>query len=525
MLDFRVPRGALSLLLLSACGGVPAPPPAGPSPEAVQTYTHAAVLLNSGRVEEAAKGFDEAAALDPASAEVWVAAARARLRLSEWPAAIERARSALKAEADVEGAYEVLGEALLSSGRFDEAKALFRDLIARDKALPIAWRGQARVAGLAGDLEGAEVAFTKLVEVSEGSAEDWERLGDLRHRLNRPAPAARAYAQAVGLDPRRRDLDHKILGLALSAGDIDIAREAAQRLAGEGADPAGAAIALAAMLLKRNDPVAAAGELERLLELQPENWRATLMLAHVHARVERYAAGAELAARIPKDAPQWLDAQRLQAVAMLEQKKIAEAIALLEAARHHAPNKVELLTDLSHALRSQGEHERARRELAEGIERWPTKPRVRYMHAIVLHDLGKTKAAIKAMEGLVELAPDHAGALNFLGFTWAERNEQLERAEQYIRKALAQRPDDGAIIDSLGWVLYRQDRLEEAEQALRKALALSPKEGEIHFHLAEVLWKAGKKVEARGHFDKAVSFTEEPARKRRYQKRRKATGK
>ena len=105
----------------------------------------------------------------------------------------------------------------------------------------------------------------------------------------------------------------------------------------------------------------------------------------------------------------------------------------------------------------------------------------------------------KDLRRVLELDPDNAHAMNALGFTFAERNQRLQEAEDLIRKALALEPDDPAIIDSMGWVSFRLGRLDEAEAYLRKALETTF-DGEIAAHLAEVLWTTGRKAEAREIF-------------------------
>ena len=86
--------------------------------------------------------------------------------------------------------------------------------------------------------------------------------------------------------------------------------------------------------------------------------------------------------------------------------------------------------------------------------------------------------------------------MNALGYTMADRNENLQEALQMIEKAAALNPDDPAITDSLGWVHYRLGNLDLAEEYLRKAYAAYP-DGEVAAHLGEVLWVQGKQREAR----------------------------
>jgi tetratricopeptide (TPR) repeat protein len=90
-----------------------------------------------------------------------------------------------------------------------------------------------------------------------------------------------------------------------------------------------------------------------------------------------------------------------------------------------------------------------------------------------------------------------------LGYSLAERGVRLAEAEQLIRKAITQAPDDGYIIDSLGWVQFKQGRAEEALQTLQRAYRLK-QDPEIAAHLGEVMWSLGKRDEARLVWQRAL---------------------
>jgi tetratricopeptide (TPR) repeat protein len=92
--------------------------------------------------------------------------------------------------------------------------------------------------------------------------------------------------------------------------------------------------------------------------------------------------------------------------------------------------------------------------------------------------------------------PDNAGALNYLGYMLADRNVKLEEAQKMIARAVELDPQNGAYLDSLGWVYYRQDRLEQAEDNLLKAIARMSSDPTVHDHLGDVYFKEGKVKEA-----------------------------
>jgi Flp pilus assembly protein TadD len=106
----------------------------------------------------------------------------------------------------------------------------------------------------------------------------------------------------------------------------------------------------------------------------------------------------------------------------------------------------------------------------------------------------------------LELAPDQPYVLNYLAFTWADRGENLGRARQMLERAVAQRPQDGNIADSLGWVLFRSGDLAGAIHWLERAVELEPRSATINDHLGDAYWAAGRTNEARFQWRRALGL-------------------
>ena len=102
--------------------------------------------------------------------------------------------------------------------------------------------------------------------------------------------------------------------------------------------------------------------------------------------------------------------------------------------------------------------------------------------------------------------PDNADALNYLGYTWVDRGENLTEAFDMIRKAVELEPNSGAITDSLGWAHYKLGQYQEAKKQLEDAVALSPSSATIIDHLGDVYWKLGRFREAGYQWERALEF-------------------
>ena len=100
--------------------------------------------------------------------------------------------------------------------------------------------------------------------------------------------------------------------------------------------------------------------------------------------------------------------------------------------------------------------------------------------------------------------------LNYLGYSWADMGQNLAQARAMIEKAVQHRPNDGAIVDSLGWVMLRQGEITEAVRTLERAVELDPEDASINGHLGDAYWAAGRKLEATYQWRRALIFNPEP---------------
>lgn len=129
------------------------------------------------------------------------------------------------------------------------------------------------------------------------------------------------------------------------------------------------------------------------------------------------------------------------------------------------------------------------------LEYQPDNINLMLARAAALDSMGDFDNAISAFRDALAIEPDNADGMNSLGFTLANRNLQLREAQKLVTKALRQKPDSPAYLDSMGWVLYRQGKNEQALEYLERAYALDF-DPEISAHLGEVLWQSGRQGEA-----------------------------
>ncbi|MHA1543900.1 MAG: tetratricopeptide repeat protein [Alphaproteobacteria bacterium] len=109
----------------------------------------------------------------------------------------------------------------------------------------------------------------------------------------------------------------------------------------------------------------------------------------------------------------------------------------------------------------------------------------------------------------LEFQPDEPDILNYLGYSWIDRGMNLEAGRKMIEKAVAQRPDNGFILDSLGWAQYLMGEYEEAVENLERAVTLEPGDPTLNDHLGDAYWRVGREREARFQWDHALKLEPE----------------
>lgn len=217
----------------------------------------------------------------------------------------------------------------------------------------------------------------------------------------------------------------------------------------------------------------------------------------------------------PADALRWLDkadpkheklaVQSQRARLLASQGKLTEARSSLrklpETEARDAVLKIQAEAQLLRELKQWRE---AWNVLEQGSQRFPEDPDLLYDQAMVAENLKRFEDMEQLLRKVIALAPDNAGAYNALGYSFAERNINLPEARKLIEQALALRPGDAYIVDSLAWVTFREGKLDEARQLLTQAYA-SRQDAEIAAHLGEVLWLQGDREGAQKLWREAMA--------------------
>jgi tetratricopeptide (TPR) repeat protein len=251
------------------------------------------------------------------------------------------------------------------------------------------------------------------------------------------------------------------------------------------------------------------------LDLRPDFPLAQLLVAEI-LEAQRRPADALAVLRTIDRASSFGWSARLRAAADLDAiGKTDEAIGELRSMAADRPNRAQPLFELGDLLRSKSRFGEAVDAYDAAIARLPggdIEPRqwtVLYSRAIALERSGQWARAEADLKRALELQPDQPLVLNYLGYSWIDRGEHLDEALKMVERAVQLRPNDGYIVDSLGWAHYRLGDYAKAAEVLERAVEMKPQDPTINDHLGDAYWQSGRQAEAKAQWRRALLFNPE----------------
>ena len=254
--------------------------------------------------------------------------------------------------------------------------------------------------------------------------------------------------------------------------------------------------------------------LQMSLPLRPDNDATLYQLGDISAKLRQPERAVEYYARVPEKSPYRRDAEMQRALNLAENEKTGEAIEQLKTLLNR--DKTDLRTYLAlGGVYAQDKNFADAAKIYDAAagqikspERkdWP----VFYQRGIAHERLKEWDQAEPNFKKALELYPDQPQVLNYLGYSWVDRGENLDEALLMIKKAVELRPQDGYIVDSLGWAYYKLGRYSEAVVELEKAVKLRPEDPTINDHLGDAYWRSGRQLEATFQWNHAIAGKPEP---------------
>jgi len=272
---------------------------------------------------------------------------------------------------------------------------------------------------------------------------------------------------------------------------------------------------IGATLTRRGGEDLALVYLQLALYLAPNHPLALLSLADLYESVKKPAMAIKVYERMPASSPLKRNAQIQLATNLDAAERGDEAIKILKTVTAEDPKDLE-------AIMALGNIERGRKKFADcaqtyslGIDALPANNdkanSIYYYYRGICEERSKQWNKAEAdMRKALELQPEQPHVLNYLGYSWIDQGINLDEGMKMIKRAVDQRPDDGYIVDSLGWAYFRIGNYEDAMKNLERAIDLKPEDPTINDHLGDAYWRIGRTLEAKFQWAHARDLKPEP---------------
>lgn len=364
-----------------------------------------------------------------------------------------------------------------------------------------------------GKKEAALKALVSVLNAPNLGPEDAERAGDMLVQLGKPEKALPLYKGALLHSANNPELENKIT--LLEQGKIDALKKATASVhvanAGQGA--ALTFYDMSALLFRELSDSSAKIFGHMALALDPQMIDADILLADIATRNGRYDSAINHLEKIPADNPLYLLSQQRVADLWVEEGQQGKAIELLQKL-YTEKGDIDSLIRIGDIYRQQEDYKKALTAYNNAADKIGKTIPEEYWYLLYARGMayerdGQWTKAEADLEAALKYRPNHPYLLNYLGYSWADQGKKLKEAKALIEKAATLRPQDGYIVDSLGWVTYMMGDYKESVPYLERAVELEPYDGTINDHLGDAYWKVGRKFEARFQWERALNYGED----------------
>jgi Flp pilus assembly protein TadD len=273
-------------------------------------------------------------------------------------------------------------------------------------------------------------------------------------------------------------------------------------------------VAMAAALRSQDQNDLSLLMLDLAFRVKPEFAAARLLQEEIFSLQKHYELALKsVEAMSPRD-PLIAMARMRRAALMAQLKRTDEAIVALKSLAADYPASPLPEIQLGDVLRVNNRFDEAVATYSKAIAMVDTPQKsdwlVFYQRGVAYERSGKWPLAEADLKMALQLLPNQPFVLNYLGYSWAEMGRNLAQARAMLQTASEARQNDGAVTDSLGWVMYRQGDIAGAVRMLEHAVELEPEDSTITAHLGDVYFAAGRKLEARYEWRRALTLNPSP---------------
>lgn len=465
------------------------------------------LLIKSGRTEDAVIYLQKQIEQYPLEINFRLMLARLYLQMKQFKLAVGTYNEVLAIDPNNEEVLFQLGSFYLQQTHYEKAEELFLRLLENDSRLYFAHISLGRLYAKTKDFDKAEDHYNEALLLN-WSPELVHEIGNFYKSYGKFEKLVPLYEEYIKTSPYDEYAQYGLAEAYLELGEEEKAIEQLNQMRDFVKAPYTIDLIISKLYIshKKHDPAIAL--LSTLLDT-PAASEAKFLLAILYSEEEPEKA-LDYLEDIKNDFFDFENAIYLQAKLFRATDQIDAAIAALTG-RINKPGdrKPSFYVLLSALYQLKDQPETAVKVMEDGSKLYPENGQLLFELALILEQQGSSDKAVSTMEKVIILEPENAEALNFVGYTWADQNRNLEKALGYIVKANNLKPHNGFILDSLGWVYYKLGNFVLARRYLLEASQQEDTDPHIYDHLGDVYTKLGNMEEARKAYNHALITTKE----------------
>jgi tetratricopeptide (TPR) repeat protein len=379
---------------------------------------------------------------------------------------------------------------------YEKAVAAFRTLLDVDPDHLMANYYLAKTLGEDQKYAQAEELYKKALTLKPGFEPAVLDLGRLLEKQEKNDQAIEKYRLYIKINPHSVNIRLKLADLLIKLKRPEEAEQELRETLAWGKGRREIAYRLGLFYLESDRYAKAAEIIQELLKTNPNDYRLRYLIASAYEGQKNYPQAIAEMRKIPPEADLFPNAQASISMLLKKSGQIEAAIINLTAAIEIKKDALDLYVLLSSLYEENKELLRAEETLKAGLRVSPSVM-LHFSLGVLYEKTDRFPESIKEMEIVLQMDSNNADAMNFIGYSYADRGIKLAEAEGLIRKALALKPGNAYMLDSLGWVCFRQNKFAEAIQYLKEAAAGLPQDTTIAEHLGDAYAESGKIDEAR----------------------------
>ncbi len=420
--------------------------------------------------------------------------------------ALEYFRTAAEKEPDNFSAHKSLASHYLNNNQPDSAQPHLEEMVKLNPMDVQAASALGQLLTTQGQYDSAAVLFNRVLDIYPNHKGASAGLAAIFQETDQPEKALEIYNRVIQEYPEDILFYSMKINTELSLGMTDEALQTGMHVLSMEPDNRQFLLSVVQLQIARENFTEAESLLREYLDHKPEDNGVKLLLGRIYTFDEKFSAAKSILQSIVAEEDTLGEAYLLLASNYLRQGKVDSSIATLQEAIPKVEQKDVMYHQIGNIYNSRRQHLQAMQYYRKAVELNPDDPGHRIALAEVLDSNGDFKEAESTLKNLIEQYPDNATALNNLAYMYINEDKNLDDAEKYLERALEIEPQNGAFLDSYGWLMFKKGKTEKAISYIQSAIDMIGADPELFDHMGDIYRHLGEFEKSQEYYSRALEL-------------------